>query len=176
MPDGFDWVAVYAVGVATGSLGFGVYRYVSGRTRKLAVEVELSAVRHPSYGSRRVISFHARNTGALPVRVVQCGLARVQWKMFRTIIKERLLLPMPSTDLGSRSFPGDVEPHQTFTCFADLATWCNGDLPDGTALSDYKRVYFVDGIGKYHSAKVPAAVLAEIESECVEATQGEKSS
>ena len=94
--------------------------------------------------------------------------------MFRTIVEERLLLAMPSTALGSRTFPEDVDPHQTFTCHSDLIEWCNGDLPAGRTLRDYDRVYFEDGIDRYHIAKVPAAVLGEIESECAEATaQGE---
>lgn len=176
MPTGFDFVAIYAALVATGSLVFGVYQYVSGRRRKLDVDVRVGVVRHPSYGTRSIVSFRARNTGTLPVHVTQCGLAKTRRKKFRLTLEERLALPMPSFDLGSPAFPNDVDPHQTFTCFADLQIWCGNGLPQGHSWADYDGVYFVDGIGNDHVARTPAAFHADIERECAKvATQEETS-
>lgn len=81
---------------------------------------------------------------------------------------------MPSFDLGSPAFPNDVEPHQTFTCFADLATWCDPGLPEGESWADYDRVYFADGIDNYHLARVPTAFYEEIERESAKATSEEE--
>ena len=174
MPSGFDLVAIYAAVVATSSFVFGVYQYRSGRRRKLDVDVSISTIVNAAIRPKHVVSFRARNSGVLPVRVTQCGLAGSHKKMFRVALDVRLSLPIPSFDLGSPTFPADVEAHQTFTCYADVAVWCRGGLPDGRAWSDYDRVYFVDGIGRYHSAKVSDDFHAEIERECAEATDREE--
>ena len=173
MPTGFDWVALYAAVLATSSFLFGVYQYVSGRKRKLEVEVRVSTVLRGAV-TTRVIGFRARNTGTLPIRVTQCGLASTRRRLFRAVLDEMCALPLPSYDLGSPTFPSDVEPHQTFSCYAGLATWCRG-LPEGHVWRDFDRVYFVDGIGRRHVAKIPEATLAELECECAKTTaQGEK--
>ena len=169
MPTGFDWVAMYAAVVATSSFLFGVYQYVSGRTRKLDVAVRVSTILQGPTATR-VIGFRARNTGTLPIHVTQCGLASTKRKLLRPILDEMCALPLPSYDLGSPTFPSDVEPHQTFSCYAGLETWCRG-LPAGHVWRDFDRVYFVDGIGKHHVAKIPEATLAQIESECAKAVE-----
>lgn len=164
---GDNTIAIYGAVLATAVFIRQIVDARAAMSRSLRVEVDVAQMHVPvnmageyEYAGD-IVDFVARNVGMLDVRVIQCGLARTEWRRGRRVIVERLAMPLPA---GGVRFPHDIPAGQSASFYATAVAWCAN--PPEKGWRAYKYVYFEDALRRFHKARVSRKFFHDLERLC----------